>query len=105
MRSEQAGLVILVADGTEVSTDDFKVGVLANVVLCHLEHAEMEVGDRAEGATCDQDYGLLLSVAERPLEAVSRESVVWRVCERFWRDVGAHGWRAAGVEMGRGRRA
>ena len=64
---EQTRLVVLVADGTEISADDLEIGVLANIVLRHLEHPQVEVGYGAEGAASHQDYGLLLGIAERPL--------------------------------------
>ena len=79
--AEKPRLLVLVADRTEVSADDLEVGILANVVLGHLKHAEMEVGDGAEGAACYQDERLLLWVPEDAREAVCREGIVWGICE------------------------
>ena len=56
---EQTRFLVLIADWTEVSADNLKIGVLSNVVLGHLEHAEMEIRDRAERSTCDENYRLL----------------------------------------------
>ena len=86
IRREQTGFLVLVADRTEVPADDLKVCVLADVVLGHLEHAQVEVGDGAEGAAGDEDDGLLLGGAEHARQAVSREGVVWRIRElgRRW---------------------
>ena len=81
IRREQTGFLVLVADRTEVPADDLKVCVLADVVLGHLEHAEVEVGDGAEGAACDEDDRLLVWIAEGAGEAVRREGVVGRVGE------------------------
>ena len=50
---DETGLLVLVADRAEVAADDLPVGVLADVVLGHLKHSEVEVGDWAEGAAGD----------------------------------------------------
>lgn len=79
--AEQARLLVHVAHGAEVPADDLKVGVLAHVVLGHLEHAEVEVGDGTEGPACDEHDRLLVRVAEGVGEAMGGEGVVWRVWE------------------------
>lgn len=38
VRTQQARFLIHVADRAQIASDDLKVGVLANVVLGHLEH-------------------------------------------------------------------
>ena len=81
MCAEQAGLLVLVTDRAEVAADDLKVGVLADVVLGHFEHAEVEVCYGAEGAACDEDERLLLGVSEDSGETVGGELVIWRVRE------------------------
>ena len=94
---EETGFLVLVAHRTEVAPDDLKFCILANVVLCHLKHAEMEVCDGAEGAACDEDDGLLLRIAEDAGETVDGEGVVGWVRElgrrrgRGGGDVGRHG--------------
>lgn len=57
MSTEQAGLLVLVADGTEITSHDLEIGILSNVILCHLEHAEVEISYRAEGATGNEHDG------------------------------------------------
>ena len=75
--AEQAGLLVLVTDRTEVSRDDLVVGVLPHIVDRHLEHAEVKKCDRAEGPARYEDEGLLVRIPERPPEPVSREPVAW----------------------------
>ncbi len=91
MCAEKARLLVLVAHWTEVAADDLEVGVLADIVLGHLEHAEVKVGDWAEGSTGDEDEGLLVRIAEDAGQAVRREGVIWRIREdgwgRWWRGV------------------
>ena len=79
--AEQSGFLVLVGHGTHVAAHDFKLRILADIILGHLEHAEVKVGDGAEGATCDEDDRLLLGIAEHAREAVSRKGVVWRIRE------------------------
>lgn len=79
---EKTGFLVLVADWTEVGTDDFKIGVLPDIVFCHFEHAEVKVCDGAEGATCDEDNRSFVRVAENSIESVVGKRIVWRVCER-----------------------
>lgn len=45
---EKSWLLVLITDRTEVAADDFKVGILPDVVFCHFEHTQMKVGDWAE---------------------------------------------------------
>lgn len=92
--TEQTGLLVHVAHGTEVAPDDLEIGVLADVVDGHLEHAEVEVCDGAEGAARDEDEGLLIGIAQRAGKAVSGELVVGGIGEgRLRVCLGAHdGW-------------
>jgi len=59
MGANKTWLLVLVTDWTEISTDNLKIGVLANEVIRHLEHAKMVIGNRIEGATCYEDNWLL----------------------------------------------
>ena len=93
IRSEETWFVVLVTDGAKVAPDDLKVGILADVILRHLEHSEVEVGNGAKGAASDQYDGLFVGIAERSLKAMGRKSVAWRVREGFSWDVGTHGER------------
>ena len=77
--AEKPGLLVLVADRAEVAADNLEVGVLADVVLGHLEHAQVQVGDRAEGAACDKDHRLLVCIPKDGREPVGGERVVGRV--------------------------
>lgn len=79
--AEETWLLVLVANGAQIAPYDLKIRVLADVVLRHLEHAQMEVGEWAERAARDEDEGLLLRVAKNAREAVSGELVIWRVRE------------------------
>ena len=76
MRSAQeALLLVLVAHGTQVSTDDLEIGILAHIIDRHLEHPEMEIGDWAKGAACDENDRLLGGVAQGAVKPVCREGV------------------------------
>lgn len=77
VRTEQAGLLVLVTDGTKVACDDLEVGVLPNVVDRHFEHAEVEIRNWAEGPACYQDERLFVWIPEGPPETVGRELVAW----------------------------
>ena len=72
---EQARLDIFVADGREISADDFELGVVANVIDGHLKHPEVVVCDGAEGAACNEDDGHSRSIAPLSLEAVGGKHV------------------------------
>lgn len=59
MSTEQTGFLVLITDGTEIASHDLEIGILSDIIPRHLEHAEMEIGYRAEGSTCDEyDGGL-----------------------------------------------
>lgn len=79
MRStKQTRFFVLVRDGTHVPAHNFEIGILACIVDCHLEHAEVKVGDRTEGPACDQYDGLLFWMALKEIEAVVRKRIVRR---------------------------
>ena len=79
MRSaKQTRFFVLVGDGTHVPAHNFEICILAGVIDCHLEHAEVEVGDRAERPACDQYDGLLLRMTLNEVETVVRKGIVWR---------------------------
>jgi hypothetical protein len=93
VRREQSGLDILVTHGREVASDDLEVSVLTDVVFGHLEHAEVEIGDWAEGAACDEHDGCSGSIALLEFEAMS-----WKLVggeRRRWGG-GRHGGRKEG---------
>ncbi len=102
IRRQESWLLVLVADRTEVATDDLKVCALTNIVLRHLEHPQMKVRDRAEGAACDEDYGLLVWVTECTGKAVGGERVALRVAELSLGRVGCHWRRVFGALAGVG---
>jgi hypothetical protein len=60
MGSNQSWLLVFFTDRTEISTNNLKIGVLANEVICHLEHSEMVICDGVEGTTCYKDNWLLV---------------------------------------------
>ena len=74
---QKAGFLVLVRDRTQVPSDDLEVSILPDVVLRHLEHSEVEVGDWAEGAAGDEDDRLLVRIPEEAGEAVGWECVIW----------------------------
>ena len=60
MRSAQeALLLVLVAHGTQVSTDDLEIGILAHIIDRHLKHSQVQISHRTEGTAGDKDDGLL----------------------------------------------
>ena len=75
--AEEAGLLVLVTDGTEVSRDDLVVGVLPHIIDRHLEHAEVKKCDGAERPARYEDEGLLVRIPERPPKPVGGELVAW----------------------------
>jgi hypothetical protein len=75
-RAKQTRFFILVRDGTHVPSHNFEIRILAGVVDCHLEHAEVEVSDWAERPACDQYDGLPFWVALKEVEAVVRKGIV-----------------------------
>ena len=77
VRIKKAGFLVLVRDRTEVTSNNLEVGVLTDVVFSHLEHSEVEVSDRAEGAAGDEDDRLFIRIPEDAGQAVCRELVVW----------------------------
>jgi hypothetical protein len=79
--TEQARLLVLIRDGTHVATHDFEIGILANVVLGHLEHSQMQVGDGREGATSHEYDRLAVFIALVLHKTVSGKRVVRRICE------------------------
>ena len=85
VRIKKAGFLVLVRDRTEVPSNDLEVGVLADVVLGHLEHSKVEVGDGAERAAGDEDDRLFVRVPEDWGEAVCRELVVRWIRKVWWR--------------------
>lgn len=91
--TEQPGFFVHVADGAEIAPQDLKVRILADVVLGHLEHAEMEVRDGAEGTTCDENDRDFVGVLEGPGETVAGKLIVGGICEGFGEMRGGHGGR------------
>ncbi len=82
MRSaKQTRFFILVRNGTHVPAHNFEICILAGVVDCHLEHAEVEIGDRAERSACDQYDRLPFWMALKEVEAVVRKGIVRRCGE------------------------
>jgi hypothetical protein len=80
LRGQKARLAVLVRHGREVPADDLELGVLPDKVDGHLEHPQVEVGDGAEGSTCDQHERRTAGIAEGP-QPLGRELVTWRVVE------------------------
>jgi hypothetical protein len=79
--AEKTGFLVHVTDGTEVTTQNLEICVLANIVLGHFEHTEVEICDWAERATGDQHDWSLVRIAERAGEPMVRKLVVRRIRE------------------------
>lgn len=67
---KQSRFLVLITNGTEITAYNFVICVLANVVLGHLEHPEMEISDRAERTARYEDDGMFLWIAENPRKAM-----------------------------------
>jgi len=76
LRLDQAGLLVRIAHARQVRADDLEVGVEAGVVGGHLEHAQVQEGDRREGAAGDQDQGRAVGGLDAAAEARVRELVL-----------------------------
>jgi len=74
--AKQAGFLVHVADGTQEPTHNLEVCMLPDIILGHLEHAEVQIGDWAEGSTCDKDDWGFLGILEDPLKTVMGKGVV-----------------------------
>lgn len=97
---EQTGFLVLITDWTEVASNNLEIGVLSNVILGHLEHAEMEVCDRTEGSACHENNRLLGWVTKDGVKTVVGKGIVGWICEcahSVWRDFGGHHGTASGV--------
>lgn len=62
--TKEPGLLVHITDRAQISTKDFEVCVLSDIVFGHLKHAQMEVGDWTERATCDENYRDLFWIAK-----------------------------------------
>lgn len=71
--AQETWLFVLVTDGREVPAKDLKVRILSDIVDSHLEHSEVKVCYRAEGATCYEHYRLFLRVTKDTVETMVRE--------------------------------
>ena len=79
--TKESRFLVHVAHRAEISTKNFKIGVLSDIVFCHLKHAQMEVSDWTERATCHQNDGNLVWIANDCGKAMVRKCVIWRTCE------------------------
>ena len=79
--AKQARLLVHVADGTEISTHNLEVCMLPDEILCHLEYAEVEIRNRAEGAAGDKHYWRFRGILEDPLKTVVGKGIVHWVGE------------------------
>jgi len=73
--TQEARLLVHITDRTEVTSDNLVVGLLPGIVFRHLKHAEVQVGDWTERATCYEDEWLLGRVSHDPLEAMGWERI------------------------------
>jgi hypothetical protein len=61
--TKETRFLVHVAHRAEISTKNFKVGVLSDIVLCHLKHAQMKISDWTERTAYHQNYGSFVWVA------------------------------------------
>jgi hypothetical protein len=73
--TQEAGLLVHVTDGTEVTSDNLVVGLLPSIVFRHLKHAEVQVGDWAERTAGYEDEWLFGRVPQDPLQAMDWERI------------------------------
>ena len=57
--TQEARLLVHITNGTEVTSDDLVLGLLSGVIFSHFKHAEVQVGDWAEGAAGYENEWLL----------------------------------------------
>ena len=81
IRREQTGFLVLVGHGAHVAAHDFKLRILADIILGHLEHAKMQVGHRRERAAGNEYDWCSVLIALIEDEAVVGEIVIWWVGE------------------------
>lgn len=62
--SEETRFLVLIRDRTEITSYNFEVCIMADIVSGHFEHSKMEVCYGAKGATRDQNNWLFCGVAE-----------------------------------------
>ena len=79
--AKEPRFLVHVAHRAEISTKNFEVSVLSNIVFCHLKHAQMKVSDWTERTACHQNYGDLVWIANDCGKTMVREGVVWRIRE------------------------
>lgn len=65
--TQEAGLLIHITDGTEITSDDLVVGLLPRIVFRHLKNAEVQVGDWTERAAGHENEWLLGRVSQDAL--------------------------------------
>ena len=91
--TKETRFLVHVADGTKITTDDFEIGILSNIVLGHFEHTKMQIGDWTEGATCYKHYRRFVGVVKDGRETMMRKSVSLGVRECFSEMSVGHGKR------------
>lgn len=79
--TKESRFLVHVAHRAEISTENFKVSVLSDIVFCHFKHAQMKVSDWTERTACHQNYGDLVWIANDGGKAMVRKGVVWRTRE------------------------
>ena len=73
--------LIHVAHRAQISTKNFKVSVLSDIVFRHLKHAQMKVSDGTERTTCNENYRRLAWIPNDSGKTMVREGVVWGIRE------------------------
>jgi hypothetical protein len=79
--TEEPRFLVHVAHRAQISTKDFEISVLSDIVFGHLEHAQMKVSHWTERTACDENYRDLVWVANDSGKTMVWEGVVWRICE------------------------
>jgi hypothetical protein len=79
--TKEPRFLVHVAHRAKISTKNFEVSVLSDIIFCHLKHAQMKISDWTERTACHQNYGGLVWIANDCGKAMVWKSVVWRTCE------------------------
>ena len=79
--TKEPRFLVHVAHRAEISTKNFEVGILSDIVFCHLEHAQMKVSDWTKRTACYQNYGDLVWIANDCRKTMVWKGVVWRIRE------------------------
>jgi len=79
--TKEPWFLVHVAYRAQISTKNFEVSILSDIVFRHLKHAEVKVSDWTERTACHENYRSLVWIAKDSGKTMVREGVVWGICE------------------------